>query len=264
MREPSLREILDVAMAAAYEAGRRTLASFRTPLPVEWKSDGSPVTAADRESEGVLRAVISRAFPEHDILGEEGGLTRGTEPYRWIVDPIDGTIAFSHGVPLYGVLVGVEARTEPVAGVIYLPALDEMIAAARGLGCTWNGRPARVSTTRDLGSAMLLCSSARECRRQGPGYGLLAESVLRERTWGDAFGYAMIATGRADLMLDIGVAAWDLTPMMPIVEEAGGRFTDWSGRRTTHSGSAVASNGLLHDAAIAHLATSVDQRQDGR
>src|SRR5258705_1696975 len=138
MPEPGLRDLLEVALEAARVGGQRTLAYFRTGTAVEWKSDGSPLTAADREAEALMRKTIAAAFPDHGILGEEEGEQTGSAPYRWIIDPLDGTRTFVRGVPLYGTLVGVEAHGEPVVGVIYLPALDEMIAAAHGGGCTWN------------------------------------------------------------------------------------------------------------------------------
>jgi histidinol-phosphatase len=254
MSEPTHRELLDVAIEAAHAAGRRALGWFGALPGVETKADGSPVTIADRESEATLREHVHRAFPGHSILGEEGGLTQGSEPYRWILDPIDGTRSFVAGVPLWSVLVAVEVRTEPVVGVILLPALGEMVAAALGEGCTWNGRAARVSATSSLKDALLLASSARAMRKDCPGYGALASAVRTERTWGDGYGYALVATGRADVMMDAGVAAWDLAPMIPILEEAGGRFTDWLGRRNARSRTGVATNGLLHDEVLRVLA----------
>ena len=153
MTSPDLRALLAVAQDAAYVGGRRTLAYFGTgTAATEWKADQTPVTLADREAERLIRGIIARAFPDHAILGEEDGETAGSAPVRWIVDPLDGTRTFVRGVPLYGTLIGVEVRGEPAVGVVYLPALDEMVGAARGLGCTWNGRPCRVSATREVRS----------------------------------------------------------------------------------------------------------------
>ena len=254
MTEPTPKQLLEVAMQAAHEAGQRTLAYFQAGPPVEWKADGSPVTPADVASEQALRRVISLAFPNHGILGEEQGESPGTEPFRWVIDPLDGTRTFLRGVPLYGVLVGVEARTEPVAGVIYLPALGEMIAAARGEGCTWNGRPCRVSQVRELSQATLVVTSPRAMRRAAAvGYEDLARTVRMERTWGDCYGHALVATGRADIAIDTSVAIWDLAAVLPIIEEAGGLFTDWRGRRTARSGDGVSTNGLLHAAVLEAL-----------
>lgn len=252
MSEPALERILEVAMEAAHAAGRRTLGWFGRS-PIESKGDGTPVTPADRESEATLRRIILGAFPNHGILGEETGETPGTEPFRWIVDPLDGTRSFVHGVPLFGVLVGVEWRTEPVVGVIYHPALDEMIAAAKDMGCAWNGRTCRVSETSHVGDALLCATSTRQARRRGRGYDTLSQAVKMERTWGDCYGYGLVATGRADVMLDDRAAVWDIAAILPIIEEAGGRLTDWSGRRTVRGGEAIASNGLLHDSVVGVL-----------
>src|SRR5205807_1432009 len=145
MSQPSLPNLLAVATEAAYLGGRRTLAYFNTGVAVELKADDTPVTCADRESERLIRDRIARSFPSHSILGEEGGLQEGDPDYRWIIDPIDGTKTFIHGVPLYGVLIGVVVQDRPAVGVVYMPALDEMLTGATGLGCHWNGRPARVS-----------------------------------------------------------------------------------------------------------------------
>ena len=246
MHAPALREVLDVAMEAAWAAGRRTLAYFNTGALVEWKADGSPVTIADREAEAVLRQRIGRAFPDHAILGEEEGETPGTAPYRWIIDPLDGTRTFVRGVPLYGVLVAFEAQGEPVVGVIYLPALDELVAAARGQGCTWNGRPCHVSAVDRLDDALVVVSDERTARERSAAYAHLAAHTYRQRTWGDCYGYTLVATGRAEVALDPIMHVWDCAALLPIVEEAGGRFTDWRGRRTVWGGEALATNAALH------------------
>src|SRR4051812_36759520 len=155
VKEPGLKELLDVALEAAYLGGRRTLAYFNTNIAVETKADNTPVTKADRESEQIIRERIARSFPTHAVIGEEGGETAGDAAFRWIIDPIDGTKTFIHGVPLYGVLIGVEVKGKPSVGVIYMPAMDEMVYAASGLGCFWNGRPARVSEISKLEDATL-------------------------------------------------------------------------------------------------------------
>jgi len=248
--DPRLRDLLDVAMAAAWAGGRRTLAYFNTGVAVERKADGTPVTPADREAEALIRGVIGRAFPDHAILGEEEGETAGRAPVRWIVDPLDGTKSFVRGVPLYGTLVGVELHGEPVVGVIYLPALGEMLAAARGEGCTWNGRPCRVSATGKLEDALVALSDERTARTRSDAYLRLAARTQLQRTWGDCYGYALVATGRAEVALDPVVALWDCAALLPIIEEAGGRFTDWRGRRTAGGGEALATNGVLHAAVL--------------
>jgi histidinol-phosphatase len=253
MSEPSPRELLDVAIEAAWAAGRRTLAYFNTGAAVEFKDDNTPVTAADREAEAILRRVIGRAFPDHAILGEEEGETPGRAPYRWIIDPLDGTKTFVRGVPLYGTMVGVEAHGELVAGVIYLPALDEMVAAARGLGCTWNGRSCHVSPVERLEDALLVVTSMRMAPERYYRYERLASRTQLQRTWADCYGYVLVATGRAEIALDPVMNPWDCAAVLPILEEAGGHFTDWQGRRTIWSGEGLATNAALHRQALALL-----------
>ncbi len=248
MSHPDLRTILAVAQEAAYAGGRRTLAYFGTgTAATEWKTDQTPVTVADREAERLIREVITRAFPDHTVLGEEDGETTGTAPVRWIVDPLDGTRTFVRGVPLYGTLIGVEVEGEPAVGVVYLPALDEMVAAARGLGCSRNGRPCRVSSTATLAGALAVVTDERAARQRSGAWDRLVACTAMQRTWADCYGYVLVATGRAEVALDPMMNVWDCAALLPIVEEAGGRFTDWSGRATIHGGEAVATNGLVHD-----------------
>ncbi|HEV2294306.1 MAG TPA: histidinol-phosphatase [Tepidisphaeraceae bacterium] len=250
MPPPSLADLLAVATEAAYLGGRRTLAYFNTNIAVETKSDDTPVTLADREAEQVIRARIAKTFPTHSILGEETGATAGDPDYRWIIDPIDGTKSFIHGVPLYGVLIGVEVHGQPRVGVIYMPALDEMLSAADGLGCAWNGRPARVSSTARLEDACLTTTSPETARARSDAYQNLASGVKLNRAWGDAYGYALVATGRCDVMLDPKLNAWDCAPLIPILREAGGRFSDWTGKEHIWGNDGVATNGALHDAVL--------------
>jgi histidinol phosphatase-like enzyme (inositol monophosphatase family) len=252
--EPSLRQILAVAVEVAREGGRRTLAHFQAGGAVDTKSDGTPVTRADREAEAAMRARIARTFPDHAILGEEEGESGGRGRWRWIIDPLDGTRTFVRGVPLFGTLVGIEHDDEPVVGVIHLPALDETVAAARGEGCTWNGRRCRVSGVGGLGDALLVVTDERAARARSAAYERLAGRTAMQRTWADCYGYALVATGRADLALDPAMNVWDCAALLPVIEEAGGRFTDWRGRRTIRGGEAVATNGTLHDETLRLLA----------
>jgi histidinol phosphatase-like enzyme (inositol monophosphatase family) len=253
VREPTIREILAVAVDAAREGGKRTLAYFNAGTPVEWKVDRTPVTVADRESEVAIRRVIGRAFPDHTILGEEQGETPGTAPYRWIVDPLDGTRTFVRGVPLYGTLIGVEHQGEPIVGVVYLPALDEIVAAARGDGCTWNGQPCRVSAVARMEDALVVTTDERVARARSGAYDRLVANVALTRTWADCYAYVLVATGRAEVALDPVMNLWDCAALLPIVEEAGGKFTDWKGERTIRGNEAVATNAALHDTVLAAL-----------
>jgi histidinol-phosphatase len=253
MTDPTFRKLLDVATDAALSAGKILSRHFRDGVAADAKADGTPVTIADRESERELRRVLGKAFPSHAVLGEEEGEKAGDADWRWIVDPLDGTKTFVHGVPLFGVLVGLELRGDPVVGVIHMPALDETFAAARGEGCTRNGWPCHVSTTPRVEDSLVVCTSSRACRRAAPGYAALADRAKHERGWGDCYGYALVASGRADVALDTGIKPWDLCAVMPIVEESGGRMTNWKGERTIRDPDAVATNGLLHEDVLAHL-----------
>jgi histidinol phosphatase-like enzyme (inositol monophosphatase family) len=239
-------ELLSVAIEVARAGGEKTLAHFNRGVAIEEKTDGTPVTVADREAEAAMRAVIARRFPGHAILGEEEGETAGDGVHRWIIDPLDGTRTFVRGVPLYGTLVGIEVHDEPVVGVIYLPALDEIVAAARGVGCTWNGAPCRVSPVSRLDDALVVLTDERSARARSEAYAALTARVAMQRTWGDCYGYVLVATGRAEVALDPIMNVWDCAALLPIVEEAGGRFTDWRGARTIRGGDAVATNGALH------------------
>jgi histidinol phosphatase-like enzyme (inositol monophosphatase family) len=216
-------------------------------LSPDRKADNSFITVADREAERYLRKSIEQAFPDDAILGEEEAEKQGSSGRRWIIDPIDGTYSFVHGVPFYGVMIGLEVEEEPVLGVVNLPALSEIIYAARGLGCTWNDKPAGVSSTSALAQALLLATdfSTTKENRFGSALERLRLKANAARTWGDCYGHVLVATGRADVMLDPVMNIWDCAALLPIIEEAGGTFTDWSGRRTINGGSAISTNGVL-------------------
>lgn len=249
-------DLLAAARAFAREAGELTLRYFGDVLQAEAKGDGTPVTRADREAETVLRDRIRERFPEHGILGEEFGETNPEARVRWILDPIDGTRSFMHGVPLYGVLIGIEVDGEPVVGVAHFPVLDEMVSAARGLGCTWNDEAASVSRTDELGRSLVLTTDVERilAREIAPGWRRLARGAAFSRTWGDCYGHILVATGRADVMVDPILSPWDAGPLLTIVTEAGGRFTDLSGRSTIHGGSGISTNGVMHDFVLEALA----------
>ncbi len=249
MQNEPLHTLLEFAQELAWQAGKLTLAYFGTGVVPELKADQTPVTVADRQAEQRLRAMIGARFPEHGIVGEEFGATNPGARYRWILDPIDGTKSFVQGVPFYGVLVGLEQDNEPVVGVCYLPALNEMIAAARGEGCTINGRRAQVSVVSQLADAVLLASDAESFATYGraAAFDALRRQTKFTRTWGDCYGHILVATGRAELMLDPVMNVWDCAALLPIVQEAGGSFTDWQGIPTIHGGSAVSTNRLLRD-----------------
>ncbi|GIW98447.1 MAG: histidinol-phosphatase [Pirellulaceae bacterium] len=262
-----IRSALDGRVAAAVRlalsAGADTLKFFQdSNLRVERKQDRSPVTEADRQAELLIREALGQEFPDDAILGEEFGSQGGESEYQWIIDPIDGTKSFICGVPLYSTLIAVVRGRQAVAGVIYLPALDEIVVAATGCGA-WHAtakaawHPARVSD-RDLEVGLFTTSQVDSFWQRG------AEAAYRElerrasitRTWGDGYGYLLVATGRAELMVDPVANPWDLAPVEVVVREAGGRFTDWSGEPTAFGGDGVASNGIVHDQALALLRPS--------
>ena len=253
---PNLEPFLNVAIQAAFTGGKRTLAYFNAGVSVETKADNSPVTVADRESEATIRAIIKEHYPTHSILGEEEGVTEGDPDFRWIIDPLDGTKSFVRGVPLYGSLVGLEIEGEVKVGAVYMPALNELISAATGLGCYWNGRRSKVSTTDKLENATLLTTSSESCRQRGGAYDKLAGKMLLNRGWGDCYGYVLVATGRAEVMLDAGMNPWDCAPIVPILGEAGGNFSDWTGKPSIYGRDGVGTNGVLHEQVLEILESS--------
>jgi histidinol-phosphatase len=249
----SLRDLREFAADLAWQAGKLTLRYFQTSFTTEYKEDRSPVTIADRESERLIRELIEARYPSHSILGEEEGETRPGATFRWIIDPIDGTKTFVRGVPMYAVLVGLERAGEMVVGAINIPALGDLLHAAKGEGCSWNGRRARVSSVASLSDSLLLCTDALSMEQQGRGadYRRMADATKLQRSWGDAYGYVLVATGRAEVMLDPVVSVWDCAALLPVVTEAGGSFTDWSGAPTIHSGEAIGTNGLVYEELMA-------------
>lgn len=225
-------------------AGDIALGYYQSSLVIESKTDGSPVTIADREAEQSARAWIEQHYPGDGILGEELGIARPVARRRWILDPIDGTKTFVRGVPLWGTLVALCEGDEVLAGAAYFPVLGEMLAAARGAGCWWNGAPCRVSSLTTLHRATVLTTDERFAGDGGhlAGWRTLSSQAALARSWGDCYGYLLVATGRAEVMVDGIVSPWDAAALMPIIEEAGGVFTDWKGTRTAFGGSAVATN----------------------
>ena len=243
---PVDRALLDFAVDLAREAGELTLRWFRaSDLAIDSKVDGTPVTAADRASERLVRERLAEHHPEDGILGEEEAETVGTSGRRWIVDPIDGTKAFTRGVPLYSTLLALDDEHGPAIGVIALPAAGQTVYAGRGLGCWSDGEPARVSATSVLDGSYLSSSSYTHWDDDA----LLAvkHAGCHLRTWGDGYGYAMVATGRAEAMVDPTVEVYDVAPMPVILAEAGGRFTSLDGVPGAAGGSGIASNGIVHD-----------------
>ncbi|MGA2803221.1 MAG: inositol monophosphatase family protein [Acidimicrobiales bacterium] len=250
-----LARLLKEAVGLARQAGELTLGYFRsTALAIEQKSDGSPVTQADRQAERLIREELELRHPGDGILGEEEDEKPSATGRRWIVDPIDGTLAFTHGVGLYSNLLALEDEHGIAVGVINVPALGETVYAARGLGCYCNGVPARVTDCGELAESYLTTSSFAEWDEAV----LLRvkRSGMALRTWGDGYGYALVATGRLDAMADSWAQPYDIAAMPVIISEAGGRFTDWSGAPGFEGGSGLATNGYIHEALLKLLGSS--------
>jgi histidinol-phosphatase len=250
---------------AALAAGDLTLTYYRNlDLVVEAKADDSPVTIADKSAEQLVRKLISEAFPDDTVQGEEFADAMGASRYRWIVDPIDGTKSFVCGVPLYSTLLALLVDDVPYAGIIVIPALDETICAATGLGSwyrvsrTGEWTPAHVSAKSDIRTAVLLTSQRDLFARRSAeaGFTAIEKQAWVTRTWGDGYGYLLVATGRAEIMVDPVCNPWDIAAMGPIMSEAGGKFTDWKGLDSITSGEGVATNGKLHDEVLRYLAAS--------
>jgi len=243
----NLQTYLDFATSLAYRAGKITLGYFNAGIRPDFKANNEPVTIADREAEKFVRGEIEREYPWHSIVGEEFGKSDNNgSSFRWTIDPIDGTISFIRGVPLYGVLIGLEIDGVIRVGAAYYPPLDEMLCAAEGLGCLWNGRRAHVSEVNDLAQA---CVGTSDFQRLAQKDVALVERFAKRksllRTWGDAYGYLLVATGRAEVCLDPYMDVWDTGPFPVIFKEAGGYFGSWSGEEGHAHGEALAVNAAL-------------------
>jgi histidinol-phosphatase len=256
MHIPDLHTLREVASEAVWTAGRQTLSWFNTDPEIEWKADHSPVTAADRAAEHTLRRMIRQRFPFHSILGEEFGEDPGSEPVRWILDPIDGTRSFARGIPLYGVQIGVEVCGEPVVGAIYLPVLDQLLSAHRGGGCSLNGRRCQVSAVQSLDQALLIAHDQHLIHQRWDGLPALSAEVQLVRNWGDCYSFVQVITGKAEIVLEPRMSSWDNAPLLTLLEEAGGRFSNWQGQRTIHGGEALASNDHFHAELLQRLQNS--------
>ena len=254
-KPPADPALVKIATELAAEAGEMTLRYFRSgSLDVDLKGDGTPVTAADRAVEQMIRERLATLYPDDTVVGEEHDDTTGTSGRTWIIDPIDGTQSFVSGVPLYATLVAVVDEHGPAVGVTNIPALGGIVAAGRGLGCTYNGSPTKVSSESNLGTATITCSGIDYMPAEATA--ALAASGASFRTWGDGYGYVLVATGRVAAMVDApGLSIWDVAPMNVIIPEAGGTITSWSGEPLPQGGSTIASNGQMHDELQAILAS---------
>jgi histidinol-phosphatase len=243
-----LRRCLAVAKKAALAGGRRAHRYFQKDLKVLKKVDRSPVTRADREAEQVIRGILGKAFPTHQLCGEEFGWDKADpSPFKWWIDPVDGTRQFVRGIPFWSTLVALEVEGRVLAGVIHLPAFGLTLWAAKGQGCFANGKKVHVSRIPRLKEGTLTFGGV---RLVPPSYRKrftdLVAGCYDDRGFGDAFGHALVAMGQVEAMLDPIVQPYDVAAVKICVEEAGGRFTDLSGKGTIRGGNALSSNGLVH------------------
>ncbi len=255
----SLQPYYEFAVQTAYLAGKLTLGYFQADVRPEFKGDDTPVTIADRSAEQLIRQRIESTYPHHAIVGEEYGENDGSDTsHRWFIDPIDGTKSFIRGVPLYAVLIGLEIEGQVEVGAAYFPALDEMVAAATGLGCWWNGRRAHVSAQTDLSRAVVTFTDVAnfEAFGRAGAWERIARATYYRTGWGDAYGHALVATGRAELMLDPIMNVWDCGPFPPILQEAGGYFGDWQGNAGIHANEAMSTTSALLPNVLALIGTA--------
>ena len=253
---------LDFAVETAWIAGQLTLEFFRLGVEAELKSDMTPVTEADRGAEELIRSRIAETFPGDVVVGEEfgpGGGESGSEAAskrRWYVDPIDGTRSFVRGVPLYGILIGLEVDGRVEVGVAHFPGIGETVAAASGRGCTLNGEPARVRATSSLAESYISFGDPGLFlgARHKQAWRRMMEGAAYRVGWSDAYGHALVATGRLELMVDPKMSAWDCGPFPVILREAGGYFGDWDGNETIHGDRAFSTTRRLLPEALELLA----------
>lgn len=242
-----LKKLLDFAIKIAVQAGDITLAYFQTQLDTEFKVDDSPVTIADKKAEELLRNRIEKHYPRHGVLGEEFGDTNKGASHRWIIDPIDGTKSFMRGVPLYGVLIGLEIDGKIELGVSYFPGVNDIVYAATGEGCFWNGKRAQVSQTASLDRAIVSFTDFQNFKNynRSQEWNAVANATYYRVGWSDAYGHMLVATGRCDIMLDPIMNAWDCGPFPVILKEAGGYFGDWQGNETIYGNEALSTSQKL-------------------
>lgn len=252
---PDWKSRYEAGVEAAVRAGQLAMQYYDTDLAIEWKQDQSPVTVADREAEKLLRSTLLGHFPNDGFLGEEFGDQPGTSGYRWIIDPIDGTRSFMRGIPVWATLLGLEYQGEVIAGVAAAPALGQVYRALRGDGAWRGNRKIHVTDQADLAQSVLFYSSVKwfiQSKHEDVFFSLAAKTQ-RQRSFGDFWGFVLVAQGSGELMVDHGVHIWDVAGLLPIVEEAGGTMTDWDGKRTIERTDVLASNGRVHAEALSLL-----------
>jgi histidinol-phosphatase len=252
---PPAHPVLAAAVEAARAAGEIAMRYYRGGVEVTIKPDRTPVTQADREAEQAITRMLGQAFPDWGFLGEEFG-ERGSREIRWIVDPIDGTKNFVRRIPIWAVLIALEERGEITTGVVLNPVTGELFTARRGEGAFLNGERLRVSECKAMKDATVLHAGLRLVRETGhwDGFVRLFDAGARTRGFGDYYGYGLVAEGKAEIYVEVDLKPWDVAPVKILVEEAGGRLTDFAGRPTIYGGTVLATNGRLHAEALRLLA----------
>lgn len=254
----NLEEILKVAQAASQIADKTALEYFGKKIEIIEKLDLTPVTQADRHCEEEIRAFIRKNFPDHLIVGEEFGTDGNPDSeFKWWIDPIDGTKSFIRHQHLWGSVIGVEYQGQVVAGTLSLPVLNKCIFAAKGLGCFENTTPlhcSKISRIEDSSLYFGVSSKISETRKKALD-SLIAQSK-DQRGWGDGFGHMSVMSGMADIMIDFFVHPYDVSAVKICIEEAGGKFTSLNGEESIHKGSALSTNGLLHEEVLRCLKES--------
>lgn len=249
----------EAGILAAQQAGKIALGYYETSLEVEWKHDESPVTIADRETEQSLRTTLKKHFPADGFLGEEYGDEPSQSGYRWIIDPIDGTRNFVRGIPIWGTLLGLEYQGEMIAGVAVAPPMGQTFHALRGAGAFRDNTPIHVSNINQFSKSQVFYSSISWFTKAGreKEFLKLASLTERQRGFGDFYGFVLVAQGAGEIMIEHGVHAWDVAAILPIIEEAGGRYSDWKGCRTIHSPDVLVTNGILHEQCLELINTRI-------
>ena len=261
---PEYLELLKIALKTAELAEENILKFYQNDVGVEWKADKTPVTIADKGTEEIARKFWAKETPGFGVIGEEFGIESPDAEYQWVIDPIDGTKSFIHGVPLFGTLIGLWHKNVPIASVIRLPAMKSAVWAVNGGGAFLDGREVRASKVSQLSDALVLSGTVNTMEDKGFGEGFtkLRRSARLHRGWGDCYGYYLVAAGRAEIMVDPVVSLWDIAPFPLLMKEAGGKFStidgktelfDANGKPTApiYEGfTSIATNGLLHDVAL--------------
>lgn len=260
MTDPTMQQWMEAAAELAKKTGEVALRSYRTGIGVDLKHDQSPVTEADRSAERFAREWIAKRFPEHGVIGEEYGESNPDARLRWCIDPIDGTRTFIAGVPLWGTLIALCEGKRVLAGAASYPAAGEWIVAANGEGCWSDGVRCRVSNVDNVERATVLTTdvSFKHRPQRRDGWTQLASRANTARTWGDCYGYLLVATGRAEVMVDSIMMPWDAAPFVPIIKEAGGVVVDYNGEDAAFGDGAVATNAAL--AQVVHDVLGVGRR----